>query len=257
MKRTRPSRPPVSMPSGLAGFRFPPEVILLALVAAARVVLPGPRRASRRVWHRGRRVTLCRWVQRFTPLLIDAARPVQHLAGGRWFVDETYVKVARVWPYVYRLAGPSVMCVSTRSACGCGVRDDQPQHRQPISSDRVSSKGSLNVRSGSVRNDQTDTCWIVIINDDRYAYTANSGSGTISSYRVKATGQVRLVEGKAAFLAITSEPVDLDLAGSYYLYLLLRAVAAVRVQDDGGLSPRGVVRGALPVADGASGLAVY
>jgi len=41
-------------------------------------------------------------VQRFTLLLIDAARPVRHLAGDRWFVDETYVKVARVWRYVYR-----------------------------------------------------------------------------------------------------------------------------------------------------------
>ena len=47
-------------------------------------------------------VTLYRWVQRFTPLLIDAARPVRHLAGDRWFVDETYVKVAGVWRYVYR-----------------------------------------------------------------------------------------------------------------------------------------------------------
>ena len=31
MKRTRRSRPPVGMPSGFAGFRFPPEVILLAV----------------------------------------------------------------------------------------------------------------------------------------------------------------------------------------------------------------------------------
>jgi transposase, IS6 family len=47
-------------------------------------------------------VTIYRWVQRFTPLLIDAARPCWHAAGDRWFVDETYVKVAGRWVYLYR-----------------------------------------------------------------------------------------------------------------------------------------------------------
>ena len=47
-------------------------------------------------------VTIYRWVQRFTPLLIDAARPCQHAAGDRWFVDETYGKVAGRWVYLYR-----------------------------------------------------------------------------------------------------------------------------------------------------------
>ena len=47
-------------------------------------------------------VTIYRWVQRFTPLLIEAARPCRHSVGTRWFVDETYVKVAGTWRYVYR-----------------------------------------------------------------------------------------------------------------------------------------------------------
>ena len=47
-------------------------------------------------------VTIYRWVQRFTPLLAEAARPCRHAVGDRWQVDETYVKVACRWRYVYR-----------------------------------------------------------------------------------------------------------------------------------------------------------
>jgi transposase-like protein len=47
-------------------------------------------------------VTVYPWVQRFTPLLADAARFCRHSPGDRWFVDETYVKVNGVWRYVYR-----------------------------------------------------------------------------------------------------------------------------------------------------------
>jgi transposase-like protein len=47
-------------------------------------------------------VTIYRWVQRFTPLLAEAARPCRHAVGDRWQVDETYVKVGGEWRYVYR-----------------------------------------------------------------------------------------------------------------------------------------------------------
>jgi 6-phosphogluconolactonase (cycloisomerase 2 family) len=119
----------------------------------------------------------------------------------------------------------------------------------------------LDVISGSVRNRQTDACWIVVSRDGHDAFTANFGSGTISSYRVATDGTLRLRDGNAAFLGIDSQPVDLALRpNANHLYLLLRGtggVATFRVRDDGSLSPRGIVTGGLPVADGASGLAVY
>jgi len=92
------------MRSGFTGFRFPPEVILLAVRWYLRYGL-SYRDLEELLAEHGvgvDHVTLYRWVQRFTPLLIDAARPARHVAGDRWFVDETYVKVCGVWRYVYR-----------------------------------------------------------------------------------------------------------------------------------------------------------
>jgi len=132
--------------------------------------------------------------------------------------------------------------------------------RSAVSSYRLSDEARLKVIDGSVRNRQTDTCWIVITKDGRHVFTANFGSGTISSYRFDSDGDLRLTDGNAAFLGAKSQPVDLSLsADSRYLYLLLRgtgAVAAFRV-DDGDLRPLGTVAGGLPVNDGASGLASF
>lgn len=40
-------------------------------------------------------VTIYRWVQPFTPPLIDAAQSCRHAPGDRWFVDETVRREAR------------------------------------------------------------------------------------------------------------------------------------------------------------------
>jgi transposase-like protein len=104
MRRSR-FRPPVDLGgSAFSGFRFPPEVILLAVRWYLRYGL-SYRDLEELLAERGvevDHVTLFRWVQRFTPLLVEAARPCRHAVSGRWFVDETYVKVSGVWRYVYR-----------------------------------------------------------------------------------------------------------------------------------------------------------
>jgi IS6 family transposase len=90
--------------SAFAGFRFPPGVITVAVRWYLRYGL-SYRDVEELVAERGievDHVTVYRWVQRFTPLFADAARPLRHAAGDRWFVDETYVKVAGRWRYLYR-----------------------------------------------------------------------------------------------------------------------------------------------------------
>jgi transposase-like protein len=80
--------PPVS---AFAGFRFPPEVIVVAVRWYLRFNL-SYRDIEELLVERGvevDHVTVFRWVQRFTPLLADAARFTRHAPGDRWFVDET------------------------------------------------------------------------------------------------------------------------------------------------------------------------
>jgi IS6 family transposase len=90
--------------STFKGFRFPLEIIVLAVRWYLRYALSF-RDLEELLAERGievDHVTVYRWVQCFTPLLADAARPSRHAVGDRWFVDETYVKVAGSWRYVYR-----------------------------------------------------------------------------------------------------------------------------------------------------------
>ena len=90
--------------SVFAGFRFPREVIAVAVRWYLRYGL-SYRDVEELLAERGitvDHVTVYRWVQRFTPEFIEAARPGRHAPGDRWFVDETYVKVAGRWTYLYR-----------------------------------------------------------------------------------------------------------------------------------------------------------
>ena len=103
MRQLEPARSHVGG-SAFAGFRFPPEVITVAVRWYLRYGL-SYRDVEELLAERGidvDHVTVYRWVQRFTPLFADAARPVRHATGDWWFVDETYVKVAGRWRYLYR-----------------------------------------------------------------------------------------------------------------------------------------------------------
>jgi transposase-like protein len=102
--RTHRPRPAIIPRSAFAGFCFPPDVIVLAVRWYLRFGL-SYRDVEELLAERGIQVdhvTVYRWVQRFTPLLAEAARPCRHRVGDRWQVDETYVRVAGRWRYVYR-----------------------------------------------------------------------------------------------------------------------------------------------------------
>jgi len=90
--------------SAFAGYRFPPEVIALAVRWYLRFGL-SYRDVEELLAERGIEVdhlTVYRWVQRFAPEFAEAASARRHLVGDRWHVDETYVRVGGTWRYLFR-----------------------------------------------------------------------------------------------------------------------------------------------------------
>ena len=84
--RTRRPRSAAVARSAFAGFCFPPDVIVLAVRWYLRFAL-SYRDVEELLAERGVEVdhaTIYRWVQRFTPLLAEAARPCRHVVGDRW-----------------------------------------------------------------------------------------------------------------------------------------------------------------------------
>jgi transposase, IS6 family len=87
MRARHPCPTPIAG-SALAGFCFPPEVLVLAVCWYLRFGL-SYRDVEELLAERGievDHVTISRWVQRFTPLLADAARPAAtpSATAGRW-----------------------------------------------------------------------------------------------------------------------------------------------------------------------------
>ncbi len=108
-----------------------------------------------------------------------------------------------------------------------------------VSSYRILDNGMLQVISPSVANGQVATCWIA--GNGRFAFTANTGSGTLSGYELEmGKGAVEL-DAAAAGLG----NLDIDTAISIdgrFLYTLNvgnGSIGMFRIDADGGLTDLG------------------
>ena len=122
------------------------------------------------------------------------------------------------------------------------------------SSYRVETDGSLATVSAAVPTTQAAACWLVVTKNDKWAYTANAGSDSISRFAIDRAGRITLVQAQAAHSA-GAHTTDMALSGnSRFLYALdggAHMISAFRIDQDGTL----MRLPGVPVPAGASGLA--
>lgn len=125
-----------------------------------------------------------------------------------------------------------------------------------LSSYRIGPGGSLSTVSPSVPTTETAACWVVVTPDGDHAYVTNTGSSSISGYRIRDDGRIRLLDADGVTATTGSGPIDMAFAGGGHLLYSLdagaHAISGFAVHDDGSLTPVASATG-LPVA--AVGLA--
>jgi 6-phosphogluconolactonase len=127
-----------------------------------------------------------------------------------------------------------------------------------MSSYVVARDGTLTVISPSVGTTETAACWVVVSKNGRFAYTTNTGSGSISGYRIGNDGSLTLLDadGVTGSTGMGSSPLDMALSRNGRFLFVLEGgdheVGAFRVLADGSLRP---IAGGGGLPSGAVGVA--
>lgn len=126
-----------------------------------------------------------------------------------------------------------------------------------ISSYRIRRDGSLRVLDPAVATNQSAACWVAITPDGRFAYVTNTGSGSLSAFRVFGNGQLVALNasGVSASTGAGSAPIDLSFSEQgQFLHVLnsgSQTITTFAVGHQGRLTRVGEV-GGLPA--GANGM---
>ena len=121
-----------------------------------------------------------------------------------------------------------------------------------VSSYDVLEDGALEVISASVPTTESAACWIAVTHNNRFAYTTNTGSGTITGYLVARDGSLAIMnaDGITGSTGAGSGPTDLLVSrGSRFLYSLNAGngtISAFSLKSDGSLAAVQTLAG-LPV----------
>ena len=106
------------------------------------------------------------------------------------------------------------------------------------------SGAELQLISGSIGDTRSEVCWVVITEDDRFAYVTNFGDGTVSSYEIAADRSLKLSDPVAGLTSRNDKGLRDEAlsADGRYLYAIdpdAQKLFAWAVDQDGQLKPAG------------------
>ena len=114
---------------------------------------------------------------------------------------------------------------------------------------------NVSLLDGPVGDQQTAPCWVAITKDGHFAYTSNTGSGSVSAYSIGSHGSLTLLT--SASTGSGSSPIEMALtSSSRYLYVLdsgTASLSAFQVRSDGSLVAVGL--GSISLPSSSVGLA--
>jgi 6-phosphogluconolactonase len=128
-----------------------------------------------------------------------------------------------------------------------------------ISSYKLPGSGLLQTITAAAKTNQSAACWVVVSKNGEYAYVSNTGSGSLSGFKIGPTGTLKALnaDGRTADTGAGSGPLDMIFSrnGRFLSSLNTRnaTITTFELLDGGGLKPVATL-GSLPAT--ATGLAV-
>ena len=135
--------------------------------------------------------------------------------------------------------------------------DGEEKLTAAVGSYEINEDGTLTAITAGVEDHQVDTCWLV--NNGTYAYSANYGTGNVSSFTIGDDGGLELLESVAGEADDPGNiqgatPLDARISqDGRFLYVVLPGAGKVggwRIGEDGKLTKLGEFSGLPQTADG-------
>lgn len=95
------------------------------------------------------------------------------------------------------------------------------ENASTVSSYSLGAGGTVDLIDGPEATNQTAACWVVVTSNGEFAYASNTGSNSVTGYRIDDDGDLHLLNADGVTGVTGDGPIDMDMSpNSTFLYVL-------------------------------------